>query len=77
MILKIPFNNKLEMEFLQLLIMWIVIMSLKKSYLEMETYLKTNNNKKKKILKNIKTLEVKEKLSKKNWWNAKLQILWV
>lgn len=33
-------------------------MSLKKSYLEMETYLKTNNNKKKKI---IKTLEVKEK----------------
>lgn len=32
----------------------------------METYLKTNNNKKKKILKNIKTLEVKEKLSKKN-----------
>lgn len=48
MILKIPFNNKLEMEFLQLLIMWIVIMSLKKSYLEMETYLKTNNNKKKK-----------------------------
>lgn len=41
-------------------------MSLKKSYLEMETYLKTNNNKKKKILKNIKTLEVKEKLSKKN-----------
>lgn len=33
-------------------------MSLKKSYLEMETYLKTNNNKKKKILK---TLEVKEK----------------
>lgn len=74
MILKIPFNNKLEMEFLQLLIMWIVIMSLKKSYLEMETYLKTNNNKKKKILK---TLEVKEKWSKKNWWNAKLQILWV
>lgn len=41
-------------------------MSLKESYLEMETYLKTNNNKKKKILKNIKTLEVKEKLSKKN-----------
>lgn len=33
-------------------------MSLKESYLEMETYLKTNNNKKKKILK---TLEVKEK----------------
>ena len=41
-------------------------MSLKKSYLEMETYLKTNNNKKKKNIKNAgsKRKMIKEKLMK-------------
>lgn len=48
--------------------MWIAIISLKKSYLEMETYLKTNNHiiKKKKKIKNAgsKRKMVKEKLMK-------------
>lgn len=41
-------------------------MSLKKNYLEMETYLKTNNKHTIVKKKRLKMLEVKEKWSKKN-----------